>query len=620
MSQAEVSQASQLLVLLHDNQREDDRWFVRRDIDEMTGRLRRLFWMNPQQKELYIRYHDVVLSDCTAQTNRFNMPLNNLVIIDSNAKSRLVGCALLSGETAEDYEWVLKQLLEASNNLAPGVIIIDEDPAMEVACASVVPHTTIINCIWHLGTLNLPKNLRGALRGDWERFILSFWEARNSLTPEEFDCKWLAITEEFRTYGRKVESYLNRLHDRRIHRAWPWVRTQFTAGVQSTQRVEKVHNIIKSSVTKVTPLKELFKAIEAKVSDERSNAAYFRYKEKMKTNGSQSTFAAKVFAGVEEVNKRYLADYALYQMRNEMTQSIFYQSKDHTPIRERTVVAENIEELDEQEKISPVCKPKIVAIDNVANLDLFQIESSKKERCKASLAALTSSIDSDKVLKVFDVAFTLALDSPQHVIILQDGSFLCTCLLLQNSGIVCRHFFHLMKENKVCKYHISLIRKRWFKEDLQDNPDINLMTEPFVFSETQKDEIGNTESREVPKSYMEDILRLFPKLPIASRSDQLLLSKKRRFGVLSGMSKELADKASVSHEGFERIRSILAGEMAALRNEEEVKDPTYVTGKGRPRKSRLTSAAEPRKGRQRSRFRCRKCGEDGHNSRTCGKI
>ena len=143
----DVPQVVQLLGLLHDHQQEDSRWFIRKDIDPSSGHLRRLFWMNPVQRELYLRYRDVILNDSTAQTNRFNKPLNIFIVVYADGKSRMVGCALISGETTDDYEWILRSLLEAGEGLAPAVIVVDEDPAMEAACAIVIPEAAMINCI-----------------------------------------------------------------------------------------------------------------------------------------------------------------------------------------------------------------------------------------------------------------------------------------------------------------------------------------------------------------------------------------------------------------------------------------------------------------------------------------
>src|SRR5438067_711238 len=93
----------------------------------------------------------------------------------------------------DDYEWA-----------SPGVIMVDEDPAMETACASLIPNTVIVSCIWHLGSLNLAKNLRGALGPKWESFLSRFWRARNALTPDELETKWSAITSEFGVQGRRL--------------------------------------------------------------------------------------------------------------------------------------------------------------------------------------------------------------------------------------------------------------------------------------------------------------------------------------------------------------------------------------------------------------------------------
>ena len=48
---------------------------------------------------------------------------------------------------------------------------------------------------------------------------------------------------------------------------------------------------------------------------------------------------------------------------------------------------------------------------------------------------------------------------PQHVILLDDGSHLCTCLWLINRGIICRHFFRVMSYSANAQFHISLIPK-----------------------------------------------------------------------------------------------------------------------------------------------------------------
>jgi hypothetical protein len=228
---SELSEAAQLLLLLHDRQLEDSNFFIAKDVDETTGCLRRLFWMEPQQRILYLRYSDVVLNDNTSQTNRFNMPLSVFVVVDNNGKSRIVACALVCGETTSDYEWILEKLMEVQNGLAPAILLVDEDPAMEAACAHIIPQTTVLNCIWHIGSLNVVKNLQPTLRQSWDAFLPRFWSARNALTTEDFEDKWSALIQDFGGEGREsVNAYLSRLFDRRERWGMGMGRNSFHSG------------------------------------------------------------------------------------------------------------------------------------------------------------------------------------------------------------------------------------------------------------------------------------------------------------------------------------------------------------------------------------------------------
>lgn len=68
---------------------------------------------------------------------------------------------------------------------------------MEAACISQIPTTNIINCIWHLVSLNIPKNLCSIIGLNWEAFTQQFWIARNALTTDEFEQRWSVLTQEF---------------------------------------------------------------------------------------------------------------------------------------------------------------------------------------------------------------------------------------------------------------------------------------------------------------------------------------------------------------------------------------------------------------------------------------
>ena len=72
-----------------------------------------------------------------------------------------------------------------------------------------------MNCIWHLWSLNLAKNLKGTYGNRWNDFVAQFWRARNALTEEEFDYHWSALERDYvgEQYGEQSALYLARLYN-----------------------------------------------------------------------------------------------------------------------------------------------------------------------------------------------------------------------------------------------------------------------------------------------------------------------------------------------------------------------------------------------------------------------
>ena len=74
---------------------------------------------------------------------------------------------------------MLLQLLKFNGDRQPRVLFIDEDPAMEAAVAELLSDTYEAHCIWHLGSSNVPKNLRPVFLADFDAFHRRWWVVRN---------------------------------------------------------------------------------------------------------------------------------------------------------------------------------------------------------------------------------------------------------------------------------------------------------------------------------------------------------------------------------------------------------------------------------------------------------
>ena len=94
------------------------------------------------------------------------------------------------------------------------------------------------------------------------------------------------------------------------------------------------------------------------------------------------------------------------------------------------------------------------------------------------LMALINSIPIDMIKEIWRITPYMAPNSYQHIIILDDGTHLCTCLLLVSRGIIiCRHYFKLMVENP--NAHVIMMPTRWFQNELWKNLE-NISKETFI--------------------------------------------------------------------------------------------------------------------------------------------
>ncbi|CAG8836564.1 5572_t:CDS:2, partial [Cetraspora pellucida] len=104
----EISDAGSLYLKLIKKQQADPTFHIDAQFEGKDNHLTRLCWMSPGQQQLWARFHDVVLLDSTAKTNRHSMILCIMILVDNHNCSRLTAAAIVSDETKETYEWLFK--------------------------------------------------------------------------------------------------------------------------------------------------------------------------------------------------------------------------------------------------------------------------------------------------------------------------------------------------------------------------------------------------------------------------------------------------------------------------------------------------------------------------------
>ena len=83
--------------------------------------------------------------------------------------------------------------------------------------------------------------------------------------------------------------------------------------------------------------------------------------------------------------------------------------------------------------------------------------------------SLIEDVAQETVLEVWHVRATGTSGIGHYVVLLNDDSHLCICLLLLNKDLIYYHFFHVATYSQLATFHITLISSRWYLK-----PNINL--------------------------------------------------------------------------------------------------------------------------------------------------
>lgn len=297
-------------------------WIIYTRLDPFDNRLVGLFWMSPIQHQCLLRYNDIVQTDNTCRTNWFDMYLTLLVVVDNNTKSRLVAQCLSEDETVDSYEWFLDCLLQTTNNTPPVCLFSDADPALLNAVASKFPETHHFLCIFHIQE-NLRKNLAGKLGKEYQSFYKEFLHTRNSTFVNDFHRRWTRLLEKY----PQTQEYLNRTLNN-CYQSWARCHQikSFTAGVQSTQRVEVMNRLIKEGTGSTSSLCNLNVQVQKLLDNEAQWARHNMYLQSLPTNQAPSIIEP-IFLKVVELMKKYLTPHILSVQQQQILGSLLYRAK-----------------------------------------------------------------------------------------------------------------------------------------------------------------------------------------------------------------------------------------------------------------------------------------------------
>ena len=189
--------------------------------------MRDLFWAHPTSIQLLNVFCNVLIMDCTYKTNRFRLPLLEIVGVTSTNLTFSVAFVYLEAERVENYTWAIEKLqsLMFADRL-PNVVVTDRELALMNAVRLVFPTTTNLLCRWHISK-NVLANCKKLFerKEKWEAFMSAWSVLVFSSNEDEYERNLRSLTTDYYTYPGAVkyvtESWLTPYKERFVA-AWTY--------------------------------------------------------------------------------------------------------------------------------------------------------------------------------------------------------------------------------------------------------------------------------------------------------------------------------------------------------------------------------------------------------------
>ncbi|XP_024964557.1 protein FAR1-RELATED SEQUENCE 5-like, partial [Cynara cardunculus var. scolymus] len=162
--------------------------------------LSRIFWADEVARINYKEFGDVISFDGTFRTNKHAMIFVPFLAVDNHKSFVVVGSALISVETIDNFTWVLKAFLKCHAK-QPVFVITDQCSAMKQAIPKVFTESKHRLCMWHI-MKKVPSKVSVALNHD-----TTFNKVINKLVwnihigPTEFERRWNKMVDKYNLAG-----------------------------------------------------------------------------------------------------------------------------------------------------------------------------------------------------------------------------------------------------------------------------------------------------------------------------------------------------------------------------------------------------------------------------------
>ncbi|XP_028087695.1 protein FAR-RED ELONGATED HYPOCOTYL 3-like [Camellia sinensis] len=117
-----------------------------------------LFWAHLVSLDLFRTFPRLLIMDCTYKTNRYWLPLLEIVGVTSTHMTFSVAIAYLQTERVDNYAWALQILRDLlDDNVLLEVIVTDRELALMNVIDNFFPNARHLLCRWHINKERIDK-------------------------------------------------------------------------------------------------------------------------------------------------------------------------------------------------------------------------------------------------------------------------------------------------------------------------------------------------------------------------------------------------------------------------------------------------------------------------------
>ncbi|KAK9049399.1 hypothetical protein SSX86_031634 [Deinandra increscens subsp. villosa] len=238
--------------------------------DPVTDITQEIFFVSPTGYTCWRAFPHVLIIDATYKTNKYNLPLVELVGVTSTGNSFFFAHAILSNERQDSYTWLLEAVKDLLSDVyQPSVIVTDRELALVNACDKVFPQANHQLCrihIWDNITKHWQKSFGNCQVYKWKDFQSHWWLLVDSPNENQYHKFKDRIFKKLAKVGRlECLKYLDDywLTNYRFRFVTCWTSSRRNYGENTTNRAESEHHALKSHLrTRRATLEHLVGFIE----------------------------------------------------------------------------------------------------------------------------------------------------------------------------------------------------------------------------------------------------------------------------------------------------------------------------------------------------------------------